>query len=152
MPSAKASNWVDRGEPLEGTLGRVLGFALGLEGGDPQLLPHVLTIRGLVEADATEVHVGRHVRSILESMGRPALAPPAQRTLGIALWHIAKAGLVRDLAERRLEELSRQLPAERPLAERLAEAILRAPDEPPARPPVAKPSRHAAERMRRRPR
>jgi hypothetical protein len=140
MSRGKAGNWVDRGEPLEATLGRVLGHSLRMELTDDRLAEHVNTIRGLVEADATEVHVSRYLRDIRATLGLPELDPPVRRTLAIALWHIAKAGLIRDRAERRAAELMRQLPPEEPLAERLAAAILRAPVTEPTRAPAKKPN------------
>lgn len=39
-------NWVDRGDPIETTLARVLGHALNREADDPKLIAHCLTIRG----------------------------------------------------------------------------------------------------------
>ena len=124
----KTGNWVDRGDPLEQTLSRVLGFALQREADDPQLVEHVLTIRGLVEADATEVHVSRYLRPLFITFCGEEPDREFRRTLGIALWHIAKAGLVRDRARRHADELRRQLPPEPRLAERLARSIIRAPD------------------------
>lgn len=150
MHPRKASNWVDRGDALEQTLGRVLGHALGFEADDPRLQEHVLAIRGLVEADATEVHVTRYVRPLFPLFLRHESDAVLSRTLGIALWHIAKAGLVRDRAERRVDELVRQLPPEPRLAESLRDAILRAPVEEPMRAPAAVPSPSIAAAMRRR--
>lgn len=127
MMSRKGSNWVDRDDPLEDTLARVLGHPLFLDADDTRLAPHVLTVRGLVEADATEVHVTRFIRTLFPLFDQPEPDPKLTRTLGIALWHIAKAGLVRDRARRRAEELVRQLPPPPSLAKQLTDAILRAP-------------------------
>lgn len=92
--SRTASNWVDRGDPLEDILARVLGHALNVVDTDARLAEHVLTVRGLVEADATEVHVARFVRTLLPLFAQPDADARLSRTLGIALWHIAKVGLV----------------------------------------------------------
>lgn len=127
MCPQKASNWVDRGDSLESTLGRVLGHALNVEADDTRLEEHLLNIRGLVEADATEVHVTRYVRPLFPLFLQRDADATLSRTLGIALWHIAKAGLVRDNAARRADQLVRQLPPEPRLAEQLTNAILRAP-------------------------
>jgi len=139
MSRGKAGNWIDRGEPLEPTLGRVLGHSLGLESTDSRLTEYVHTLRGLVEADATEVHVSRYIRDIRSALDLPEMDAPHRRTLAIALWHIAKAGLIRDRAERRAAELMSQLPPQAPLAERLAAAIIRAPVTEPTRAPARKP-------------
>jgi hypothetical protein len=138
MSRKNASNWVDRFEPIEPTLSRILGRPLGVDAGDPRLVEHALTIRGLVEADATEVHVAAYVRRLFPSFDLPEPDASTSRTLGIALWHVAKVGLVRDRAERRAAELASQLPPEPPLAESLKAAILRAPVSEPTREPLRK--------------
>ena len=150
MSRKKASNWVDRFEPLEPILSRVLGHAFGVDAADPRLVEHALTIRGLVESDATEVHVASYVRGLFASFELPAPDGSTSRTLGIALWHVAKAGLVRDRAERRAAELMDQLPPEPRLAESLKAAILRAPVDEPIREPVRKPMPYERDAMRRR--
>jgi hypothetical protein len=150
MSPRKASNWVDRGDALEESLARVLGHALGVDADDVRLAEHVLAIRGLVESDATEVHVTRYVRPLFPIFLQRDADATVSRTLGIALWHIAKAGLVRDVAKRRADELARQLPAPPSLAQQLGNAIEHAPVTEPTRAPVAPPSRSTAASMRRR--
>ena len=131
--SRRASNWVDRDEPLEHTLARVLGHPLGMAPDDPRLTEHVLTIRGQVEADATEVHVAAYVRSLFPLFELADIEGSASRILGIALWHIAKAGLVRDRARRQLALADAQRPPGPRLADQLATAIANAPVYPPTR-------------------
>lgn len=120
-------NWVDRGDALETTLARVLSFAVQRKADDPAILPHVLTIRGLVEAGSTEVHVTGYLRTVTASFGQPEIEPMLARTLAIALWHIANVGLVRDRAMRERAAVLRTLPPAPPLATQLHDAILRAP-------------------------
>lgn len=98
----KASNWVDRGEPPNRTLRRVLAhFFERLEPEDaPWLEEHALTVLGMVAADATEVHVAGYLRSVVRETGHPTREPLGARSAAAALWHIAKAALVRDFAER----------------------------------------------------
>lgn len=150
MSPRKASNWVDRGDPLERTLARVLAHALGVEADEPRLQEHLLAVRGLVEADATEVHVTRYVRPLFAIFLQRDADAHLSRTLGIALWHIAKVGLVRDRAARRADELVRQLPPEPHLADQLTAAILRAPVGEATRAPAVVPSPTLAAAMRRR--
>jgi hypothetical protein len=150
MSPRKASNWVDRGDALEETLGRVLGHALGFKADAPRLREHLVAIRGLVEADATEVHVTRYVRPLFPLFLERDVDATLTRTLGIALWHIAKAGLVRDGARRRIDELTRQLPRGPRLADQLRDAILGAPVEESTRAPAVVPSPTVAAAMRRR--
>jgi hypothetical protein len=130
-------NWVDRGDALESALARVLGHALRVDATDSALLAHVLTIRGLVEADSTEVHVAAYLHTMWEAFGQDALDPSARRTLGIALWHIAKAGLVRDTMRRELAAVRRTQPNAPPLSVQLHDAILRAPVPPAPADPVS---------------
>ncbi|HEY9229517.1 MAG TPA: hypothetical protein VIP11_22900 [Gemmatimonadaceae bacterium] len=102
--SSKASNWVDRGEQPNTTMRKVLAhFFERLEPADHAWLDeHVLVTIGMVAADATEVHVSGYLRSVVRDAGLPLPAPLDTRTTAIALWHIAKAALVRDAAERLL--------------------------------------------------
>jgi hypothetical protein len=100
--SAHASNWVDRGEPPNRVLRRVLGrFFQRLEPADePWLEEHANVVVGMVAADATEVHIAGYLRHLAREIGSPAGEPLGARPAAIALWHIAKAALVRDFAER----------------------------------------------------
>ena len=100
-----ASNWVDRGEPANPTLRRVLAhfFDRHSPADEPFLDEHATIIAGMVAADATDVHIAAYLRSVVRSE-KIALAEPLRaRGPAIALWHIAKAALVRDFAERVLK-------------------------------------------------
>ena len=101
----KASNWVDRGEPANATLRRVLAYFF--ERNDPEyeawLEEHANIIVGMVAADATEVHVAGYLNSVARSAGWPKREPLGARAAAVGLWHIAKAALVRDFAERVLQ-------------------------------------------------
>jgi len=99
--SRNASNWVDRGESPHRTIERVLGRFL-----DENPLDRAVwfreqseTIVGMVAADATEVHVAGFLRTLLTAESPPRDST-AIRAAAIAVWHIAKAALVRDFAER----------------------------------------------------
>ena len=98
----KASNWVDRGEPPNPTMCRVLArfFERDTENYGSWLDENANIIVGMVAADATEVHVAAYLRSIVRELGSPYREPLGARPAAIALWHIAKAALVRDFAER----------------------------------------------------
>ena len=101
----KASNWVDRGEPANATLRRVLAYFF--ERNDPDyeswLEEHANIIVGMVAADATEVHVAGYLNSVARRTGWPKREPLGARAAAVGLWHIAKAALVRDFAERVLQ-------------------------------------------------
>ena|SRR5689334_6474059 len=129
MINAKASNWVDRGEPPEPTLSRILASYLELDSAahTSQLLEYATTARGMAEADATEVQIAGYLRT-LERQHLAAEHPARhRRAVAIALWHVTKAAEVRGRAIRLLEELSDRAPeaARVPLAEWLAERLLR---------------------------
>jgi hypothetical protein len=100
LSARKADNWVDRGEPPEPTLRRILAhyFDRHAAADEPWLHEHATAIRGLVEAGGTEVHVATYLYRALSDLGLPA--PPRGRVTSVALWHATKAALVRDFAER----------------------------------------------------
>ena len=54
----------------------------------------------MVAADATEVHIAAYLRSVVRQVGFPIGEPLGARAAAVSLWHIAKAALVRDFAER----------------------------------------------------
>ena len=128
MINTKASNWVDRGEPPEPTLTRVLASYLELEpsANEARLREYAAAVRGMAEADATEVNIAGYLRP-LESTHLAAEHPARhRRAAAIALWHIAKAAEVRDRAVRLVAEHA-ALPgaAQVPLSTWLAERLLR---------------------------
>jgi hypothetical protein len=125
--SRKASNWVDRGEPSIPVLTRVLAhfFERFDEADQPWLREHAETIVGMVAADATEVHIAGYLRSVVRSTGSPAREPLGARPAAISLWHIAKAALVRDFAERVLRgEIPPNIPNDERLSDWLAQRLL----------------------------
>jgi hypothetical protein len=103
MITPNASNWVYRGESPEPTLSRVLSSYLHL---DPEsaaihLQEYTIAVRGMAEADATEVHIAGYLRTLEERHGQEHPAKH-RRAVAIALWHITKCGEVRDHALRLL--------------------------------------------------
>jgi hypothetical protein len=125
LSAAKAGNWVDRGEPPEPTLRRILAHYFDRH--EPSdlawLSGHATAIRGLVEAGGTEVHVATYLYRALRELGVPA--PPRGRVTSVALWHATKAALVRDFAERVLRgEIPRPDPTPDSLSHWLAGRLL----------------------------
>jgi hypothetical protein len=100
--SRNASNWVDRGESPNATIRRVLAHYFERLDSDsvPWLDEHSAIIIGMVQADATEVHIVGYLKSIARESGFPEGEPRGAREAAVALWHVAKAALVRDFAER----------------------------------------------------
>jgi len=109
----KASNWVDRGEPPNATMRRVLThfFERDPVVFDEWLDEHANIIIGMVAADATEIHIAAYLSSVVREVGTPTREPLGARPVAICLWHIAKAALVRDFAER---VLSGEVPVNEP--------------------------------------
>ena len=127
ITSRKASNWVDRGEPAGPTLRRFLAalFERDVDTDARWLGEHAEIVAGMVAADATEVHVAGYLRSVARQIGYPEGEPAAVRMTANALWHAAKAALVRDLAERVLSgEIPPNVPTEQPLSAWIAARLL----------------------------
>jgi hypothetical protein len=129
MINSKASNWVDRGESPESTLARVLASYLELDPSQEitRLQEYSASVRGMAEADATEVQIAGYLRG-LEARHLSAEHPARhRRDVAIALWHIKKAAEVRDRAMRLLAEYAAAAPpGERvPLFTWLSERLLR---------------------------
>lgn len=128
MINTKAGNWVDRGEPPEPTLTRVLASYLELEpaANEARLREYAAAVRGMAEADATEVNIAGYLRT-LESTHLSAEHPARhRRAAAIALWHIAKAAEVRNRALRLLAEYDvSPVASQVPLSSWLAERLLR---------------------------
>ena len=129
LSASKADNWVDRGEPCEPVLARILAHYFDRR--EPLDAPwnaeHAVAIRGLVEAGGTEMHVAGYLYRLLRELGKPA--PPRGRITAIALWHAAKETLVLDFAERFLKgEVPRPVATSDSLSHWLAARLL-TPDE-----------------------
>jgi ribosomal protein S18 acetylase RimI-like enzyme len=106
MISPNASNWIDRGEPPEPTLRRVLASYLELEpsANAERLQEYAGAVRGMAEADATEVNVAGYLRTLESRHLSVEHAARHRRAAAIALWHIAKVAEVRGRAQRLLAE------------------------------------------------
>ena len=117
--SKKASNWVDRGEAPSATITRVLARFLNENSANrPEWFrEHTEIIRAMVAADATEVHLAGYLRTLLQESERASRDAGQVRLTAIAVWHVAKAALVRDFAERVLRG---EVPANEPTPDSLA--------------------------------
>jgi hypothetical protein len=114
-----ASNWVDRGESAQYTLRRILShfFKRYDPADEPWLDEQGTIIYGMVDADATEIQIAGYLRLVVKEIGWPNRHPLGARPVAIALWHISKAALVRDFAERVLRG---EIPVNEPTPEKLA--------------------------------
>jgi hypothetical protein len=100
--SKQASNWVDRGESSRATIERILGRFLERNPATEMewFREQADIIAGMVAADATEIHLVGYLRSLLVYREDLVRDSGTVRLTAIALWHVAKAALVRDFAER----------------------------------------------------
>ena len=100
--SKKASNWVDRGEPANRTVRRILAHYLQRldEADEAYLDEHANTMIGMVDADATEVNLAEYLLALKRDAGEMERDARTARMVAIGVWHAAKAALVRDFAER----------------------------------------------------
>jgi len=105
LTDPKASNWVDRGESPDETLTRVLAYYLnaGASTRDDKLPAHVNAIRGMIEADSTDVHIAGYLKGVERECGIGDQDTRARRAAAIALWHIGKCAEVRDRARRLID-------------------------------------------------
>ena len=129
--STKAGNWVDRGEPPHATIERILGRFLQQNPAQNRVWfrEQAEIIVGMVAADATEVHLVGYLRTLVPYDEQQARDSLDFRIRAIALWHVAKAALVRDFAERVLRG---EVPPNEPTPDRLAHWLatrLLSPDE-----------------------
>ena len=102
MTNSKASNWVDRGEPPIPVMQRVLNFFFNRHAPADQDWQKAAAedVLGMVAADATAFQIAGYLKHVARQQSLEF--PPKTRLTSIALWHIGKAGLVRDTATRLL--------------------------------------------------
>ncbi len=105
LTDPNASNWVDRGQAAEPELTRVLAYYLGQDpkAADTGIRTHVDAIRGMVEADSTEVQVAGYLKEVEQVFGVTEEYGRRRRAAAIALWHIAKCAELRERARRLME-------------------------------------------------
>ena len=105
LTDPNASNWVDRGQSPEPELTRVLASYLGQDPRepDPKLRPHIAAVRGMVEADATEVQVAGYLKEVEQAFEVREGEGRQRRTVAISLWHIVKCAELRERARRLIE-------------------------------------------------
>ncbi len=128
MISPNASNWVNRGEPAERKLTRVVRHFRGFDAAvsDGQLQEYASVLEGMVAADASEVQVASYLGYLEDQLGRSRSPSRHRRLVAIALWHIAKVALMREEALRLLREGVPEATSDQvSLSEWLAERILR---------------------------
>lgn len=98
LSSSKASNWVDRGGSPLPAMQNVLAFFFERHAPEDHdwLRRAAEDVFGMVAADATDIQIAGYLKSVARTQGIEF--PPKARLHSIALWHVAKAALVRDAA------------------------------------------------------
>lgn len=125
--SRKSNNWVDRGEAPDATLRRVLAHFYDRHGVDDLawLQEKAMNVLAMVQADANEIELTSYLRTLSRELRFPEGEPVGTRMIAVTLWHVAKAAIVRDLAERVLRgDVPANVPTEAPLAQWLAGRLL----------------------------
>ena len=99
MITPNASNWVYRGESPDPAIARLLSSYLHLDPATAgtQLQEYTTAVRGMSDADSTEVQIAGYLRSLEERHGKEHPASH-RRAVAIAVWHIARCAEVRDRA------------------------------------------------------
>jgi hypothetical protein len=100
MTRRDAGNWVDRGQPVEPELNRVLAMYLQK---DPvaqgaALSTHVSAIKGMVEAGSSSADVGAYLRHVEQELGITDQDGRTRALASVALWHVVQAARVRGAA------------------------------------------------------
>jgi hypothetical protein len=109
----------------------ILNFYLDRRLDEAVTLGYAVTVRGMMEADATEVQVVDCLHSLELEHAVDQPSARRRREVALSLWHVAKCAQLRDRAtrERAQAVVAGDAPAPRvPLGEWLAERLLR--DEP----------------------
>ena len=125
LTSSHASNWVDRGKPALPMMERVLAFFFQCHDVADQawIRETAEAVHGMVAADASDIQIAGYLKSVSREQGIEF--PPKARLTSIALWHIAKAALVRDVATQLLNsDLAAQPSSPPPLSTWLAARLL----------------------------
>ena len=126
MTSKHASNWVDRGGRPAPEVQRTLAFFFDRHDvtDEAWLSDAAQTIVGMVEADASDVLIAGYLKHLACEQG--IVFPARARLASVAVWHIAKAALVRDAAVRLLNSdlINQRDRVPPPLSAWLAERLL----------------------------
>jgi hypothetical protein len=124
----KANNWIDRGESpirvLRTTLSHYFEKFDVADG--PWLTEQATIVYGMVAGDCNEIQVAGYLRAVTREQGLEVNDHLGSRMFAVSLWHIAKAAMVRDFAERVLSGVvPKNDPTPEPLGEWLRERLMR---------------------------
>ncbi len=93
MSRQDVGNWVDRGQPVEPELTRVLAIYLQKETDrdGAELRMYVSAIKAMVEAGTSAADVAGYLRHIEGELGTPQQEGRVRALASVALWHVVYA-------------------------------------------------------------
>ncbi|MGV3707226.1 MAG: hypothetical protein ACO1Q7_00160 [Gemmatimonas sp.] len=124
----KSNNWIDRGEsPIRVMRTTLSHYFEKFDVADgPWLTEQATVVFGMVAADCTDVQVAGYLRGVVRELGLDPHERLGSRMFAVSLWHIAKAAIVRDFAERVLSGvIPKNDPTPEPLGKWLEERLMR---------------------------
>ena len=97
MTPRDVGNWVERGQPPEPELTRLLATYLERDviSDGAALRPYVTAIREMVEAGCSDAQVAGYLKHIEQELARPQETGRVRQLAAIALWHIGRCAMVR---------------------------------------------------------
>ena len=97
MTRRDVGNWVERGQPPEPELTRLLATYLEKDvvTDGAALRPYVTALREMVEAGTSDAQVAGYLKHVEQEVGRPHETGRVRQLAAIALWHIARCAIVR---------------------------------------------------------
>jgi len=100
MTRRDAGNWVDRGQPVEPELNRVLAMYLQKDpvGDGAALRIYVAAIKGMVESGSSSADIAGYLRHAENELGIADQDGRTRALASVALWHVVQAGRVRGAA------------------------------------------------------
>jgi len=100
MTRRDVGNWVDRGQPVEPELNRVLAIYLQKDpvSDGAALRTYVAAIKGMVEAGSSSADIAGYLRHAENEMGIADQDGRTRALASVALWHVVQAARVRGAA------------------------------------------------------
>ncbi len=97
MTRRDVGNWVDRGQPVEPELNRVLAIYLQKDpvSDGAALRTYVDAIKGMVEAGSSSADIAGYLRHAENEMGIADQDGRTRALASVALWHVVQAARVR---------------------------------------------------------
>ncbi len=97
MSRQDVGNWVNRGQPPEPELTRLLAVYLEKDvvTDGATLRPYVTALREMAEAGTSDAQLAGYLKHVEQEVGRPQETGRVRQLAAIALWHIARCAIIR---------------------------------------------------------